>query len=240
MGLFDLAAPLFSWLDGVAGPGLPWLHVVVWGLVSGAATMGLYHLASCQSCLARVKAELNPVRQELMRYDGDGRGLLSLVGRNLKLSFKHIGLTAYPALLASLPLLFVLAWLSNDYGYAYPEAGQELGVLLKSDDPAVEGRDTVRWPANRTVTVSRADQVITQVAFHSPVPVVHKREGWNVLFGNPNGYLPDDSPVSAVEFELPERQLIGIGPDWMHGWMFLYFSTMVIASLAIKFAFKIH
>jgi len=240
VGLFDLTAPLFSWLDELAGPGLPWLHVVVWGLASGAATMGLYRLTSCQACIAKVKADLNPVRQELMGYYGDAAGLMALVGRNLKLSFKHIGLTAYPALIASLPLLFVLAWLSNDYSYDYPPSGQEIGVTLESADPALQGRETVTWPANRSVTVSRAGQVITRVEFRRPVPVVHKREAWNVLFGNPNGYLPKDSRVSAIEFELPEQQLIAAGPDWMHGWMFLYFTTMVIASLAIKFVFKIH
>ncbi len=165
---------------------------------------------------------------------------MELVVTNLRLSLKQVGLTAYPAILASLPILFVLAWMSNDYSYGFPNPGAEVTVKIHSSDPHLEGQTIFRWPANRRVTIDWKGRDLVQVFFAKPVPVIHKHAWWNLLFGNPNGYLPHDSPVDRLDFDFPPKTILPLGPDWMRGWIFLYFTVMVVVSLAVKIVFRIH
>ena len=72
------------------------------------------------------------------------------------------------------------------------------------------------------------------------VPVLHKKLWWNSLIGNPNGYLDDDHPVEAIYFELQSMEFLSFGPGWIRGWEFSYFVLLIIVSLVIKFAFRIH
>ena len=59
VGLFDLPAPLFAWLDGLlSGLAPPTLRLVLWGLVAAALSMGIYWLLSPQERIARAKAKL--------------------------------------------------------------------------------------------------------------------------------------------------------------------------------------
>ncbi len=237
MGAFDLAAPFLSRADALFPWAPAWLHVVLWGAISGGVTMGLYALTSCQPCIARVKQELQPLRAALAHYDGEAAGLLPLVRRALGLSLRQIGLTAYPAFLASIPLLFVIAWLNIAYGHAYPAPGTPVTVRVMDRDGATDTK-TIPWPSDRRVEVRHGNEII-QVTFHEPVPVLSKRTGWDLLFGNPNGYLADGARISRIEFGLPPRELLNTGPSWMRGWAFVYFTTLVLSALAIKLAFRI-
>lgn len=73
-----------------------------------------------------------------------------------------------------------------------------------------------------------------------PAPVVHKRQWWNALIGNPAGYLPPQGPAEAIYLDLPKKQMLAFGPDWMRGWEFLYFVLLVAGSLGLKHFWRIH
>jgi len=72
-----------------------------------------------------------------------------------------------------------------------------------------------------------------------PVPTVHKYQWWNVLFGNPVGYLPDNAKIDRVEIDLPEQEFLSFGPSWLRSWEFLFLSVVLIVSIVIKVAFRI-
>ncbi|MFW6202036.1 MAG: hypothetical protein ACOC8B_05630, partial [Gemmatimonadota bacterium] len=76
---------------------------------------------------------------------------------------------------------------------------------------------------------------LTAIPLAAPVEVVHKRRWWNLLFGNPAGYLPDGQPVEAVTVDLPARDLVGIGPDWLRGWEPAFFVALLVVSISLKF-----
>jgi hypothetical protein len=91
----------------------------------------------------------------------------------------------------------------------------------------------------RIVLADGAGRVVGEIAMTAPVPVIHKREWWNVLFGNPVGYLPDASPLERVDVELPGREYLGFGPSWLRSWEFVYFVVLLACSIAIKVGFRI-
>ena len=81
--------------------------------------------------------------------------------------------------------------------------------------------------------------VVGDIALAAPVPTIHKKQWWNRLIGNPLGYLPADSDIDAIEIALPERDYLGFGPSWLRPWYVLFFTILVVGSLAIKMAFRI-
>jgi hypothetical protein len=113
-----------------------------------------------------------------------------------------------------------------------------LGNLDKSPDSSY----TVSWPAVASpITVTGTDQAaLFDLPLQQPVPVIHQKLWWNMLIGNPNGYLPTGTQVVDVSFGLPKNHYLNFGPGWIRAWEFSYFLMVIILSLAIKVAFKIH
>jgi len=56
---------------------------------------------------------------------------------------------------------------------------------------------------------------------------------------NPLGYLPDDGKTDVIHIALPEPAMIAAGPGWIRGWMFSFFVTFLLSSLAFKFLLRI-
>ena len=82
--------------------------------------------------------------------------------------------------------------------------------------------------------------LLFSLPLEAAVPVVHQRLWWNSLIGNPNGYLPPESPVQEIAFDLERVEYLGIGPGWARTWELSYFLLLILCSLGIKVAFKIH
>ncbi|HEX5079980.1 MAG TPA: hypothetical protein VFV80_12585, partial [Geminicoccaceae bacterium] len=83
MGVFDVASPLFAWVDGLMSPWLPdVVRLVLWAVVAGVVSMALYRLASNQAKLAAIKAEMATLRQQLATFDGPFSEMWSLTVRN--------------------------------------------------------------------------------------------------------------------------------------------------------------
>ncbi len=258
MGFFDLPAPLLSWVDGTL---LGWLPVLarlsLWGLVAALVTMLLFKRVSRQERIREIKRKVKANQAKMADFDGEMSDLMPLVGQTLKLAGRQFLLALGPALLASVPVIFLLAWLSNHFGYQVPQTGQPVKLRLASEAAPAGLRDFhitpasaavsesagewyVDWPASgESVSLRHADSELLALPPARLSPVIHKREWWNWLVGNPLGYLDRQAPVDAVYIDLPKTRVLNAGPDWVRGWMFTFFLAFLVFSIALKFVLKI-
>ena len=254
MGVFDVASPLFAWVDGLMAWLPDTLRLVLWAAVAGVASMALYRLVSNQAKLTAIKAEMAALRQEIAAFDGPISGMWALVGRNLRLALRQLWVTFVPALIASLPVIFLLVWVSNSFDATMPAADEPVEVAAFAQDGAAlpalhwrgaaraagDGRWTVAWPAaGASAQLLHGDEVLLTVPQPAPIGVVHQRRWWNVLLGNPAGYLPP-GPVDAVEIDLPRREYLPFGPGWLRGWIPLFFAVVIAVSLLLKIVWRLH
>lgn len=239
--LLDLSAPLFAWIDAVLGAVLPPLgRLALWAVAAGVISMALYCRLSPQRTLARLKHEAIAARADLAGYEGDLRGLWPRIGRALRLAGQQLGLTLGSALIASVPVLMLMVWLSTTYAYSLPEPGTSLAVTGIEDERTV-AIGTVAWPT-RGESIALHDPSGLEIAalpLREPVPVVHKRYWWNAIIGNPAGYLPDAAAVDRITLDLPKRSYVAFGPGWMRGWEAVFLLGLLASSLVVKLAFGI-
>lgn len=244
MGLFDLPAPLFTWLDGVLGGLVPApLRLALWALIAAALSMGLYVLLSPQRRIARAKADAVAARTALDAFDGSFAEAWPLIRNVLGSALRQLALVTWPAILSSLPVLALLAWVSTAYGHAFPPAGADVPIHTVPED--LEARlETVPTaasasPYHQIVVVDRTGRIVERVPWPAPVPTIHKREWWNLLLGNPAGYLPEAGPLERIDLDIPPKEYLPVGPAWLKAWYALFFGVLLIASLAIKVSARI-
>lgn len=236
MGLFDLGNPLLGWLDGrlafVLGP-LP--RILMWGALGAVVSMELYRLLSPQARIRAVRGELEATRRQMAGFDGSFAEGRPLIGRLLALSWRQLALVAPAALLASVPMIMVMVWLSNTQDSALPAPG--------GAQPAVQVAPSTyhaAWVDGGTSGKPQIDildgngSVLLALPLAAPSDVIEKWHWWNLFIGNPAGYLPANAPVHAITIDLPSRDLIGIGPAWLRGWVPAFFLSAVLASIAFK------
>ncbi len=244
MGVFDLPAPLFAWADQLMSSfASPTARLVVWGLVAAVLSMGLYWLFSPQGKLTDIKMRALKARRELNSFDGEFAEAWPMMRSMLGLSLRQLAMTTMPAILASIPVLALIVWLSTTYGYALPDGRDAVEVQtvpsttvsaeFKSSDAAA----AANFP--RLVITDSEGTLVGDIALAAPVPTIHKKQWWNTLFGNPLGYLPADGRIDAIEIGLPEQDYLGFGPGWLRPWYVLFFTILVVGSLAIKMTMRI-
>lgn len=261
LALLDLPAPLFTALDGALALLLPALaRVWLYGAVSGWLCMALYRRLSAQSALQALASRTRELRRELAAYDGPFDGLLLRVRELLRLSGRHLRLSFVPALLAGLPVLFLLPWLSNQFSHTWPAVGSELelrpqGLTVpieqlrwsKQDDAVAVRWDAqaerwlLRWPAaDAPLQLQHDGQLLLRLPLPAPVPVVHRYSlPLNLLVANPAGYLPDQAPLQAVTLALPAQPLHPYGPAWLRHWLSMYLLSLLLVSLWLRWRWRL-
>jgi hypothetical protein len=243
MALFDVAAPLFDWVDGLAAMGLPsWLRLALWGALAATASMLLYRWLSPQESIRSGKNQLRQAQARLNSFDGELAGAWPLMREMLAAAFRQVARVGVPAIVASLPLLFLLNWMSTTYGYAYPLEGATLQIRTEPERFKAQWMAPERSQSDSAPHILISDEQnrkLLEARMPAPVPVIHKRKWWNVLFGNPVGYLPDNAPVDRIQARLPRQQHLPFGPGWLRGWEFLFFTTLVLVSAGLKIKLKI-
>lgn len=255
-GLLDWPAPLLDALDtGLDRIGVPaLLHIVAYAAASSWVGMALYRRLSDQPRLAEVGAQVAQSQQALASHEGDFATLRVLILGNLRATGHHLALTLRPAIIASLPLLFFLPWLSNRFDFRQPDAGQPISVCVQ---PAVDGLHwqtsnvvaadakgcwLVPWPDSKTpaTLADPAGRTLLSLSDVAASDTVEKPAWINWLIGNPAGYLPSDAPIERVHIALPQRQLLHIGPAWFRGWMLWYLSAVFFVSFWLKWRWRLH
>lgn len=236
MGFFDVPAPALDWVDSWGGLFLPsWARLLLWGGMAAAVSMGLYLSLSPQARIRRGKDELARARRALDAYEGELQQAWPLIRHLLRTAFRQVGRVGIPAVLASLPLLFMLSWLETAFGYAYPSPQSVVQVRTIPEQFHSQWRQPrTNGGAPHIVVSDTNNRVVLDVPMSAPVAVVHKRRWWNVLIGNPVGYLPDRAPVDHVEVTLPRQHHLSFGPDWLRGWQVLFFLSLLAVSLGLK------
>lgn len=256
MGLFDLLAPILGAVDQILETFVPGgLRLVGWGILSGWFTMLLYRRFSRQEAIAELKAAQKQLQDKISRFEGEFNELMPMIRKAFSLGFRQLGLSIGPAILATIPILFIVAWVATRFVYEAPPAGDEIAVTVEpaagelswspswsgwADAAPEDSGWTIQWPPQgESVTLSDGDAPVLSLSDDALHGVIHKKRWWNALFGNPAGYLPEDSAADLVRIELPEREYLPFGPGWMRGWMFAFFGTFLLASIAFKFVLKI-
>jgi hypothetical protein len=255
MGLFDLPAPLFELLDRYLGLALPdTLRLALWGILAGWMTMILYRKLSRQDRIQQLKAEQKAQQKIIAAFDGELQELFPLIRHALSLGVRQLGLSLGPALLATIPVLFIVVWVSGAFGYQPPLAGASVTVRVEPDtaangqlawsssrsaQPTAEGW-VLNWPGpGQKLSLMQDGKPLFALPLQDSIPVLHKRRWWNWLMANPAGYLPDEAVFDAVHLALPEQQFVKLGPGWLRGWMFTFFGSFLLSSIAFKLALKI-
>jgi len=255
MAVFDLLSPAFSGLDDLISPFTnEFIRIAFWALVSALVTSLVFKKLSNPEKISSLKVTLKAKQKELNDHDGEFSELKGLAIDTMKLSMKRMGLTFMPAMLASIPIIFVLTYLSNNYGLQHPSAGDIVPIQVTWEDgknpskiavkqseksTQSELTDTITWPQlNQTTQLLESDNAI--ITLPMPVsPIIHKKQWWNNLIGNPVGYLNDSSQINRIEFSFKSQKIISFGPDWMHGWLFVFFFMTFAFSIVFLFVFKI-
>ncbi|MFO1039498.1 MAG: hypothetical protein U1E45_21855 [Geminicoccaceae bacterium] len=253
-GVLNAVFPALNALDDAMATVMPaWLRLVVFGILSGAVSMGLYSLLSNQEGIKAQKAKLQDIQRQLKAAGDDLALTMSLSRQNLSIAFGLLGRSAVPAILSSLPIVFIIAWLAVHWGYQAPPEGTPVPVTLAPADVPVavepagllsgQGADlALQWPAPTTTLqiLSGGTSLWTGTAEAlASTGEVGRPRWYSSILGNPAGYLPADGPLDTFSVALPEQELLGFGPWWVRTWWFVYFLTVVIVSLAVKFIFKI-
>jgi hypothetical protein len=244
MGLFDFPVPAFNWLDARFAMALPAVaRLLLWSVIGGVLTMGLYWLLSPQHRLGESKRRLAEAKASLDNFDGEFKDALLLMRTMFGYALQQIGLVIVPAIIAMTPVLCLIAWLSTAYGYTMPEqvAAVPVQVVPKAFSanllPALSGADD---PHPRVLITDASDQVVYEQPLDTAVPTLHKRQWWNALMGNPAGYLPGNLNVERIDIDWPQKAYLPFGPTWLRGWETVFFAGLSVVALAIKLGFHIH
>lgn len=239
MGLLNLPQPLFEWVDqGLAAFLPPAVRLLLWALLGALLAMELYRLLSPQTRLTAIKQEFREAQKRLNAYDGPFDEAWPLILQPLRLAVRRIGLVLPATLAASLPLLLIILWLDASYAHRFPEALQEVEVTVEDTDYSARLREGGSGQPRLELRNAEEDVVMT-LAVQAPIPELHKRQDWNLLIGNPAGYLPEESPVEAVMLALPHREMLPFGPAWLRGWEPLFFAALILFAVLLKYVRRI-
>ena len=253
MGLFDLPAPLLAAADQTLSHVVPaGLRLILWGLLCGWLTMLVYRRLSHQEAIAELKARQKKQQEEITRFDGDFNELMPMIRGTFSLGFRQLGLSIGPALLATVPILFIVAWVATAFVYDAPTAGDSITVSAQPEQTGLNWTDNakatsndagwiIQWPPeDQSVALIRnGGEQLLNLSANELHGVIHKRHWWNWLIANPAGYLPKDVAADIVRIDLPTRKYLSFGPEWMRGSLFVFFSVFLAASIAFKLLLKI-
>lgn len=228
------------------------LRILFWSMFSAAFSMLVYRIISPQARLKHVKTKQKAARKTLLTYDGEFEGMVALIKQDLTLASRQILLTVVPFMVSFIPTLALVFCLYTIYGYRLPEPGQKILVQIEPEtaqpvwsptDLAEKGISAwhITWPEQSTpLILNDANGVnVLQYPLKVAIPEITKDNWLTALFPNPAGAIQADAAINSVYTHLPVREYITIGPKWMRGFTFWYFTLFLLTSIAIKIRFKI-
>ena len=253
--LFDLLSPVLSRIDNVMRDGLglaPVWRIAVFAALGSMVSMWLFKKLSNQDELARLKLQIRTVQKELV---GERGGLKNALQRNLKLTVRQLCLSFWPALLASVPILFLLAFSSNQFGVAAIPAGARtyvtpIGLERSPADYRWQGVNA-QWDARKSAwtfyqpeagqvaSLMLGEQLQLSLPTVAAASTIHRRHWWNILLANPAGYLDANASIGRFDINAPPQIIFDWGPGWMRGWLFAFMVFLVLFSVAVKVVWKI-
>lgn len=245
--------PLLDGIDGaLAGALPPVIRICLWGILSGALTMGIYALLSPQKLIRRKKDAIRVLQRRAMSEEAEFKDVLAVSRKNLTESLSLLALVLLPALISALPVVASFYWLDARYSYAPLQMGEVITIKYYPPSQAISimPADLVKVSStgeiNAIIDTARPFEFMAggEVIYkgppaQSPASNAHKRTWMDAISESPVGYLSPASPVEAILFGLKSHRIISFGPEWMATWEFTYFLILTISAIAIKVVFKI-
>lgn len=249
--------PAMNAVDAWLASGLPLMaRISLWGILSGAASMGLYAAVSNQKTISSFKTNARELRRRMADPSlEEFSDFLALAKENIGVSLKLLGIVMGPVFIAVLPVLVTAAWIDTFHGHSLPEKNKAVAIAiipagssLNIQPPDIvqgkeEDRILIRQPLKPSEQISfyvNNGLVYKGDVFTIPAPVIAKKKWWNLILASRAGYLTNKSPVEEIHFDFP-RQVMHDGlPGWASGWEWTFFLSILIVSLPIKIIFKIH
>src|SRR5699024_6143220 len=231
----NLPQPLLEWLDtSLLGFLPPVVRLLLWSILAALLAMEFYRLLSPQKRITAIKGESREAQRRLNDYDGPFDESWPLIRQVLALAFRRIWLVLPATLAASLPLLMVIVWLDASYGHRFPTPQEQVAVEVPAEGLVGRLDNGLNSPPI-AVVADASGTTVTEVILKAPIPLLHKWQGWNLLLGNPAGYLPDDAPVDRVQLALPRLEVLSFGPQWLRGWEPTFFAALMIFAFLLKY-----
>ncbi|HEY1075905.1 MAG TPA: hypothetical protein VGE51_04390 [Fontimonas sp.] len=235
MDLLELPVGLLGWADAQIAPLLPRIaRLILWSAAAGALTMLIYAALSPQQRIRTLKSELLVARRDLDQFDGEFADAWPRMRRMLSLAFRQLGLVIGPAGAALAPMVLVVGWIAQTYGYVFPAQLEQVAVrtepaLLSAQLIPAQGQDKPR-----VALTDLQGRGVGEIEWAEPRPVLEKRTWQAALAGSPLGWLPDQLPVDRIELQLPQTEYLSWGPGWMRGWEFTFFTVLTLVALSLK------
>ena len=257
MALFDILAPVLSLFDDMIEPFTSVLiRLAFWACIAALISSVVFKKLSNPEKINALKIKLKIMQDQLNQHDGEFAELKDLAINTIKLSLKRMVLTFIPALLASVPIIFLLTYLSNRYELHEPAVNEVVQITINwekldaNNTVSIFNRDklikkqnvnSITWPEkNQVLRLIDNTTDIEVLIFPSAISgIIHKKKWWNSLIGNPAGYLAEGSSISSIELNYKQQQIISFGPKWLRGWLLLFFFMTLVFSIAFIFIFKI-
>ncbi len=254
--MLNIVFQLFTAIDLWIALFLPlYGRLLLWGAVAGVAAMGIYAAVSNQSAIAALKTKTKNLRRQMLDPSLEkGSEFAALAKANLKTSLLYLGKVIGPALLSTLPVLLLAVWLDTYHGYELAEDREEVFVSIVPShlDFDIIPAEIVRLKEMGVVNiepVERGDAITVRTGgetiysgplLENPVPVIKKKNWWNLLLASQAGYIVSTSAIEGIHVNLARKKVLGRFPDWAAGWEGAFFMSVLITTLAFKAVFKIH
>lgn len=214
--------------------------------------MALYSWLSDQETVAELKGEAKRLRATMLNPDLEESEFRRMMRQNLRISVRLLGKVFTPAVLSSLPSLIVILWLSTYQSYALPAPGShvELEATPSTECLSAARKDILtRNDHGLSITVGERPGPIRFLKcgrlayegnpFDPPSTELRRWAWWNLLWASEAGYIRPDSGLEAIYFHFPRKAFLKGLPSYVTSWELPFFVTLLVASIAVKLAFRI-
>lgn len=235
MGLLDPPQSILSWLDASAAKILaPQVRLACWALIGAVLATEIYRRLSPQRRLAELKLAFRNTEQRLNEVTDSLGEAWPLIKRMLRLSLERIWLVVPATLWTSIPILVLLLWVNANYGHRFPTPAET--VTVEVDEPGYRGDWRLNASDGRGVAVvtGPTGDIVARFSPAAAIPRIEKWRSWNLLVGNPAGYLSAEAPIEGIEIGFPPRELLPIGPGWIRGWEFTFLLLLFCFAMTLK------
>jgi|GEM_PF-1867856 len=253
LGFFDLLTPALTAFDVWLESFVPLVgRLLIWSLISAAISLWIFKILSNPGKSTAIKVELKATQKELNNHDGEFSELKQLALKSIALSLKRIRVTLFPAIISMLPIIFILVFLSNRFDFQTPQSGDLIQYTVDWQNPghvatvswlsinSQINTEVLTWPSEgdafELVVNGKSEGVTVPISL---VPMIHKKQWWNMLFANPAGYLSDESLLSSIHFEFKPQEPGKLLGKYFDDWKWPYFIMVFIFSIVIIFTFKV-
>lgn len=233
---------LLSWFS-------PVFTIIIWSFLVSILVTLIYYLFSFQKNILINKNSLKQMREKML---SDSSNVLSSdITLLLKVSFKQFFMVLGPTLISTIPLLFLWGMLAYEFDRIPPKTGDRTDVIISPvvNNLFINGEKhtanhnesfTIKWHKDKTVIIKMLkDSKEIVISKEKPQYYLNKKKWWNLLLPSPYGYLDQSIQINSIYFDLPTKEYLPWGPQWVKSWWFIFVFSMFVFSLVLKVVFRI-